>query len=168
MGFTKPVLSGNHSFNSAFHKRLLRLGGGSTNTTNRTIQEALKKYERNKKRRARSERKRSGREKEANKLKEEEVTENKEPEDECEKKSTEETSNDSDENGMKEIKIPLDSLTRKSPSQYRPIDYLAESIELKKDNNNKRRPFSDRFAKAVEKLAKESFFICTVKKKPWR
>ena len=69
---------------------------------------------------------------EASKAKEDEVTEKNETEDECKKKSTEETSNDSDVNDKKEIKIPLDSLIRKSPSQYRPIDYLAESIKLKK------------------------------------
>ena len=52
-----PVLSGNISLNSDFHKRILRLEEGSTNSTtkNRTIQETMKKYERNKKRRKRYE-----------------------------------------------------------------------------------------------------------------
>ena len=54
-----PVLSGNISLNSAFHKRLSRLQESSTNSTtkNRTVKEALQKYERNKKRRVRSKRK---------------------------------------------------------------------------------------------------------------
>ena len=50
----------------------------------------------------------------------------------------------------------MDSLIRKLPYQYQPIDYLAENIKLRRNNKKKYRPFSDRFAKAVEKLAKDS------------
>ena len=148
-----PVLSGNISLNSAFHKRLSRLREGCTNLTtkNRTVQEALQRYERNKKRRARSESK-------SEVVKEEDIdTKKEEPTVEV-NKTTSEADNDVDKEEKKgnEIKLDLDSLIRTLPSQYRPIDFLAEQINLKSDNKTKHRPFSAGFAKAVENLAKES------------
>ena len=74
----------------------------------------------------------------------------------------------SDENGMKEIKIPLDSLIRKSPSQYRPINYFAESIELKRIRTINVVLFQMDLLKQLKSLRKNPFWICTLKKKPWR
>ena len=95
----------------------------------------MKNYERNKKRRARSERKKEV------VTKEDEVTENGEPTVEVTKVTEEEskmkaigeavTGAEEDKKGNK---FKLDSLIQKLPCQYRPIDYLAESIKLKRDN----------------------------------
>ena len=131
----------------------------------------MKKYDRNKKRRKIFERKKE--------VKEDEVTKKNEPAVEVTKVTEEERITDiaeptvkvttvtegeskikkmdesgTEEGDKKENEIKLDNLIRKLSCQDRPIDYLAERIKLNRDNKNKYHPFSDGFAKAVNKLVK--------------